>query len=135
MACTALHLLIAEEYCKKNEIANMDIFLEGAFLPDIQEDKVLSHFGLKIKPKSVKDALDAKIDINNCVNSLNLEDEMDCSIFLHLLTDFIYYNYIYQEELESIKLEQILKFIQNDAEVMTAKILQKHQYLYHKNRF
>ena len=126
MACSSLHILIAEQYCKEHNIHNTKPYLEGAILPDIQADKVSSHFGKKIRPTSLKEALEAKIDIKECINSLNFNDETQRGIFLHLLTDYIYYNFLYEEKFESISLPTILASIANDASVMTKEITKKH---------
>lgn len=126
MACSALHLLVAKEYCKKHNIVDDSIYLAGAIYPDIQEDKVASHFGVKIKPKSIRDALDSKIDIKAVLENLDLNDEFHRAIFLHLLTDYIYYNYLYNEELEKVSIMQVLADINNDSGVMTAEILKEH---------
>ena len=53
MACLAMHLAIAEEYLKKNDFENHEAFIKGAFLPDIAEDKVQSHYGIKMPIKCV----------------------------------------------------------------------------------
>ena len=128
MACSALHLLIAEEYCKRHGIEQVDTFLTGAILPDIQQDKVSSHYGVKKRPTSVKEALEYKIDIVKCVESIDFNKDSDRSVFLHLLTDYIYYNYLYKESLEVSNMAKLIKDIDNDAGVMTNEILAKYSF-------
>ena len=33
--------------CKNNKITNTQAFIHGAYLPDVAEDKITSHFGIK----------------------------------------------------------------------------------------
>ena len=128
MACTALHILIAEKYCEKHKVENPLIYLDGAILPDIQKDKVASHFGKDIKPMSVKEALDAKVDIKTCAKTLDFEKDVDKALFLHLLTDYVYYNFLYQGIIDGTPLKVILSDIENDSGVMTKQIQNTHAY-------
>lgn len=128
MACSALHLLIAQEYCKKHKILDVNTYFWGAILPDIHEDKTSSHFGRHIKPTSIEEMLDAKVDIHECIYTLNFQDEDARAIFLHILTDYIYYNYLYKAPLQNMSASQILSAINNDAGVMTTEILKEHSF-------
>lgn len=84
MAGYVIHLAVAEEYIKRyqQDIENYDEFIAGVIFPDSVSDKALTHYG----PKSSKVNLKAFLEENNIETSYNK------GYFLHLVTDFIFYN-------------------------------------------
>lgn len=88
-----IHLLIGEKFCENNHITNKTNFLKGNFAPDLAEDKKQSHFSKDLKAKTFTDALINKIDLNNFSKAkFNLNDDYQKGVFLHLLTDYYFYN-------------------------------------------
>ncbi len=128
MACTALHLQIAYEYCKNNSGLELGVYFWGAILPDIAKDKTLAHYGTHTTSLSVKEQLNAKIDIIKCIKSLNLNEEEDRAVFLHLLTDYVYYNYLYIERSKNLSVVKVLSAINNDSGTMTNEILKNYHF-------
>ena len=53
MPCTAMHLAIAEKYSKNNPKLAKETIIEGAVLPDLAQDKFVSHYGIKKKLTSI----------------------------------------------------------------------------------
>lgn len=45
-----------------------------------------------------------------------------------MLTDYVYYNFLYSEKLERFPLVKVLSDINNDAGVMTSDILKTHKF-------
>jgi hypothetical protein len=128
VACTAMHLLIAEKYCKNNNITNTKAFIHGAYLPDVAEDKITSHFGIKKNYTSLKDMLDSKVDLTKCVNALDFEKEQDIGIFLHLVTDYLYYNYLYECCIaKKLDPNTVLSSLKNDANLITRYIMLQYK--------
>ena len=105
----AIHLAIAEEYLikHKDRIEDYDSFIEGVKFPDSVQDKSLTHYG--------------KGSSNSNLVKFLEENEIDTSFnrgyFLHLLTDYLFYNsYI----------NSFSKEIYNDYDLMNEKIIKKY---------
>ena len=79
-----IHIAIANEYIKKHEKKEVyQEFIKGNILPDITNEKSITHYGKSPAYTSLKGFLDNnKID-----NSLNR------GYFLHLVTDYLFYNH------------------------------------------
>ena len=125
MACSAMHCYIAMKYSEKNE-ESVKCMINGALLPDLAEDKVKSHFGNSEKPKSIKDMLDAKVGIEKCSQQLNLSNHLNKGKYLHLVTDWLYYNYMYYSNPEMQHVSDpkvLLNGIKNDAAVINDRLI------------
>lgn len=84
MPSYAIHLAIANEIIRKNKnnITNVESFLNGSIAPDLEEDKWKSHDNILIE-KYIQDGF---------------EDEYEKGYFLHLvIDDEFYYNYFKDE--------------------------------------
>ena len=92
MASLALHLLVAEEYLKFHKIDNVDDFIKGVFAPDMTDDKVASHFSIYKKDMSYTDLLKNKVDLTQYVKNYDIETDFRKGEFLHLFTDYVFYN-------------------------------------------
>lgn len=79
-----IHLAVAEEYLKKHKIPKEDYiqFIEGVIFPDSVKDKSLTHYG-----KGSSEA-----NLYAFLQENNLETSFKRGYFLHLLTDYLFYN-------------------------------------------
>ena len=84
MPSCAIHLAIAEEYLRKNEknSENYSEFIKGVVYPDTVEDKSKTHYG----EYSSQSNLQSFLKENDTLNSFKKGH------FLHLLTDYVFYN-------------------------------------------
>lgn len=84
MAGYIIHLAVGEEFLKNfpNEIKNYDDFIEGIIYPDSVKDKSLTHYG----PKS------SQVNLRDFFNKREIEDDFNKGYFLHLVTDYLFYN-------------------------------------------
>lgn len=127
MACLAMHLAIAKKYLEINPNENNELFIKGAYLPDIAENATKSHYGKNIQITSVKDMLDSKIDIVKCASEINLNDNLNKAIFLHLLTDFLFYNFVYNKKIENMSPDEVRKLMYQDYDFTTNYIIKNYQ--------
>lgn len=127
MACLAIHIAIAKQYLKNNPQENSQDFLIGAYLPDIAEDSVKSHFGKTGVFLSIKEMYNAKIDIKKCAEALDITNSLNRAMFLHLVTDYMFYNFIYSKQLEQIKPTQIKRLLYEDFNIITYYIINKYK--------
>lgn len=84
MPSYAIHLAVAEEYLRKNKnlTENHDAFIKGVVYPDTVKDKSITHYGKCSSQSNLYRFLEE--------NSMNTSFERGC--FLHLLTDYLFYN-------------------------------------------
>ena len=77
-----IHLAVGKVYSQNNKIKDLKSFEKGIIMPDLQKDKAKSHYG----PYSSSPGLD------EFINEEGIEDSFDEGYFLHLLTDYYFYN-------------------------------------------
>ena len=108
MAGYVIHLAIAQEYLKKNNIDYNIDFIRGAIQPDLTNDKTKTHYGKSPAYTNLKEFL-----LNN-----NLCTNLNKGIFLHLITDYLFYNYY----LEFFSKE----YIYDDYDISNKSIIDKY---------
>ena len=82
-----IHLAIAKVYEKYNNINNISEFERGVIAPDMSSDKSKSHYGLHSSEPNLKEFVRLNRDL----------DEYTEGYFLHLLTDYLFYNRFLKE--------------------------------------
>lgn len=82
MAGYVIHIAIAQEYLRKNRKKYNEEFVKGAILPDLTSDKTKTHYGKSPAYTNLKKFLLAN----------ELTSELNKGIFLHLITDYLFYN-------------------------------------------
>lgn len=82
MAGYVIHIAIAQEYLRKNKRNYNEEFVKGAILPDLTIDKSKTHYGKSPAYTNLKKFLLAN----------ELSSELNKGIFLHLITDYLFYN-------------------------------------------
>lgn len=83
-----IHIAVAEEYLKnhKDRKENHHDFIEGVIFPDTVIDKSKTHYGRVSSESNLYKFLE--------VNTL--QDSFKRGHFLHILTDYLFYNKIYR---------------------------------------
>ena len=115
MASLYMHLFVAQEYLKKNSNKEKENeFIEGSIAPDLVDDKPKSHYG----PITAKPNLRAFLKNNNVNNSYYR------GYFLHLLTDYLFYNYLIDIDkvVEQIGVEEWKRKLYKDYNGISSKI-------------
>lgn len=108
MAGYVIHLAVAEAYIKKHpeDINDYNKFIEGVIFPDSVSDKSLTHYGEKSSKVNLKWFLEEK----------EINDDYNKGYFLHLVTDFIFYNKL---------LECFSKDIYNDYDILNKNLQER----------
>ena len=83
MAGYIIHIAIAQEYLRKNKKEYDEDFIKGAILPDMTDNKSKTHYGKSPAYTNLKEFL-----LSN-----DLSDSLSKGKFLHLITDYLFYNY------------------------------------------
>lgn len=109
MAGYVIHLSVAEEYLKKHPNANEDYkeFINGVIFPDSVKDKSETHYGVESSKTNLKEFL----------KEHKLNTSFERGYFLHLLTDYLFYN----KYLDCISTE-----IYNDYDILNDVLIQKY---------
>ncbi len=78
-----IHLAVGTVYSKNNKIEDLKSFNKGIIDPDLLGgDKQKTHYGLD----------SAHPGLNKYINSNGMQDSYQEGYFLHLLTDYLFYN-------------------------------------------
>ena len=106
-----IHLATACEYMRKhpNEIINKMEFFEGCIAPDLttKENKKVTHYG------EGSNTIQLRVYLKNN----KIETDYDKGYFLHLVTDYIFYNKL---------LKCISKQIYNDYDILNRYLIKKY---------
>ena len=82
-----IHLAVAQEYLRKNNKKKTDDFMIGSVEPDFTTDKTKTHYG-----KSP-----AYTNLKKYLESNKIDNDFNQGYFLHLVTDYLFYNYYLDE--------------------------------------
>lgn len=106
-----IHLATANEYIRKHkdEIYNKEEFFKGCIAPDEtdKENKKVTHYG---------NGSD-QVELRKYLQNNNLDSDYKKGYFLHLITDYIFYNKL---------LECISKKIYNDYDILNDYLIKKY---------
>ena len=118
MASIYMHLFIAQEYLKKNNNKeNENEFIGGNIAPDLVDDKPKSHYG----------STTAKPNLRVFLKNNNVNNSYYRGYFLHLLTDYLFYNYLIDIDkvVEQIGVEEWKRKLYKDYNSINSKIAKK----------
>lgn len=104
-----IHLSVANRYIEKHpeEIKDHNKFIEGVISPDGVTDKSTTHYG----PKS------SKVNLKLFLESNEINDDFNKGYFLHLVTDYLFYNRF---------LDYFSKDIYNDYDILNKTLEEKY---------
>lgn len=77
-----IHLAIAEEYLAKNKKENYNEFVDGVIYPDETDNKYKTHYWNEMR----------SVNLFNFLKEYNINTSFNKGYFLHLLTDYLFYN-------------------------------------------
>lgn len=109
MASYTIHLAVAKLYLEKHPKIKQDVFNRGVVMPDLLK-KPESHYGMATSSPNLE-----KFKSTN-----NLQDDFKKGYYLHLKTDYLYYN-------EFITKEQFTEKIYDDYDKINQAIIERYQ--------
>jgi hypothetical protein len=94
-----MHLAVAKLYVQKNpaEITNEREFFNGSIAPDLTDDKAKTHYSLPPSGTDLISNIQNKVNINE-LYKLPIDNDFQKGVFLHLLTDYMFYKYYFSAE-------------------------------------
>ena len=103
-----IHIATAQEYLKKhNSVENEEEFIKGVIFPDSTSDKSTTHYGRS----------SGHSNIGKFLKSNKINTSFNRGYFLHLITDYLFYNYY---------LDKFSKDIYNDYDIINARLMEKY---------
>lgn len=92
-----IHLAIAKKYIEKHEVQDKDAFMEGSIAPDFVRPKEKSHYTIGIPNDNLIENAKNKVDLKRYLKENKVETDYEKGIFLHLLTDKIFFTEFFDE--------------------------------------
>lgn len=105
-----IHLAVAIKYCEKNDIENKEEFYRASIDPDLVKDKSISHYtGMRDK-NHLRQYVFEKVRLNDFLKEQKVESDYEKGIFLHLVTDFIFYQeFLSDEYLSKVDYDEMMQ--------------------------
>ncbi len=96
MPSLLIHVAIANEYLKKNIVADKDEFYKGVYAPDIlglqgKQEKELSHFSEPHADGELWEELAKKVNVLQYLQARKIDNDYERGYFLHLITDYYFF--------------------------------------------
>ncbi len=115
-----IHIAVAKKYIDnfKNDIKNENDFLQGVLAPDLFNDKYESHYHNYGEVCSGLNYL-----LKNC--NFDINSDYGKGYFLHVLTDYIFYNYDFKKEVYYVRSHN-LKTFYHDYDCTNKFLIQKY---------
>ena len=93
MANLHIHLAVAKRYLEKQGgIENIKDFYDGNIIPDLAEDKEATHYGVRSEKQNILKRNFEKVNPEKFLEVNALDNDLNRGRFLHLVTDWEYYN-------------------------------------------
>ena len=94
-----IHMAIARNYLKKYDgIGDHLKFIKGSIAPDLASDTISSHYGKGMDDKDLALFLKNKIGLKEYLATNTIDNDYERGYFLHLLTDYMFFNYFFDKE-------------------------------------
>lgn len=98
MAGFQIHIAIGKRYLENNKIKNETDFFKGIIAPDLTSDKKLTHYSGVQDKKDLRNYLANKVNLKEFLLNNEIDSDYQKGIFLHLLTDYLFFNYYFSED-------------------------------------
>ncbi len=94
MPSALTHLAVAKRFLEKHShlIKNVQDFLDGNVLPDLNPDKAISHCGVRTETNDILKYNREKVNPWKFVETHNMNNDLNKGQYLHLYVDYEFYN-------------------------------------------
>lgn len=122
-----IHLAVAVKYSEKNNIENKESFFKGSIAPDLVKDKSISHYtGMRDK-NYLKKYVFEKVRLNEFLKYNKVETDYEKGVFLHLATDFIFYQeFLSDEYLDKIDFDEMIQDLYYSYRITNSYLEEKY---------
>lgn len=100
MASFSIHLAIGKRYIEKNPGTIQDIheFYKGIIMPDLVEDKFISHYTISPEDATLPSRLENKVHLEAFLENEPIDTDCQKGVFLHLITDYLFFNTLFDKQ-------------------------------------
>ena len=131
MASYAIHLAISELYLKKHSDENYEDFITGTIDVDDAEDRIKSHYTGDTDKSNLKRFLTQKVLLGDYVKANSIGTSYDRGYFLHLLTDYYFYNSYFDEAwINSTEYPEFKRILYHDYHILNGYWTPKYNLKY-----
>lgn len=134
MASFSIHLAIGKRYIEKyRTVKNEKEFYQGIIAPDLAKDKKISHYTGNANNLDLIQYLPQKVLLYEYLKSENIDSDYQKGVFLHLLTDYLFFNkYFDYNFLSNISYSDFCKDLYYSYDVVNNYIDQTYQLNYNE---
>lgn len=138
MAGINIHKLIAMKYIEKHsDVDNIEGFYKGCIIPDLVEDKKISHYSDYTKQdfSDLPEAFKYKTMLNWYLKEHRIDSSYELGMFLHLVTDYLWFNkFIDKEYLSNTTFEKFQTDYYYSLDIVDSYIEDKYKILSYKRK-
>ena len=98
MAGFNIHLAIGKSYIDNYPINNINSFYNGIVAPDLSSNKVISHYTSCTDKSNLEYYLSKRVELYDYLINNTINSDYDKGVFIHLLTDYLFYNYLFNKK-------------------------------------
>lgn len=125
MAGFNIHLAVAKRYVELYDIEDTEAFYWGSVSPDFTDDKNTTHYS-NVEGRDRNDLvkfLFNKVNLEKYLEENAVESDYDKGVFLHLVTDFLFFNTLLDKEyLSKTSYEEFRKDLYYSYDITNAHI-------------
>lgn len=100
MPSFSIHLAIGKRYIEKNNglIKDINDFFKGIIEPDLVENKYVSHYTVCVSTSNLLQCIENKVHLEKFLKNEKINTDYQKGVFLHLLTDYLFFNNFFDKE-------------------------------------
>lgn len=98
MAGFNIHLAIGKSYIDNYPINDINSFYNGIVAPDLSSNKVISHYTSCTDKSNLEYYLSKRVELYDYLINNTINSDYDKGVFIHLLTDYLFYNYLFDKK-------------------------------------
>ncbi len=126
MASFQMHLAVAKVYMEYYPIKNKKDFISGVLDPDLKETKTISHYSDEIKNDTVREIIKAKVNLKKYLEKNKIDSDYKKGEFLHLLTDYDFFNNFIDEEYKNLSHNIFMDNIYYSYDILLDDLIKKY---------
>lgn len=133
MAGFNIHFAVGKRYTEKNKNVNAEELTDGNIDPDLKRDKVKSHYTIPSPVEDLETHLKNKIHLEMFLNENSLDSDFKKGQFLHLVTDFLFFNAFFDKEyIKTVSYADFCKSLYHSYDLTNQHVKEKYQIDYGK---
>lgn len=130
MPSYCIHLAIGNLYAKMNKVNDKKAFDEGIIAPDFAKDKEKSHYSAPRDKKYLVDFLHKKVGLKSYLQNNEIDSDYKRGEFLHLITDYIYFNKFFTSEEISLRGDDFMSTMYYSYDIVKEYVEEKYNVEY-----